>query len=213
MSQNDRIWKNQSPKVFGGKEKRMEEKKDRRTARTKKAIHVALASLMAERRIDDITISEIAKRADINRKTFYNYYSGIHMLLGEIEEGILADFATALAPIKFEKPRQLTREAFERLHSVLSKNLNFYRFLLLSDKNSYFSARISASLCAMIKEMLQNRVDMEDAKAELIIQYTLSGIFAGYRYWFSSNKRPASEDLFGLIQQLCFNGVDSFLPD
>lgn len=191
----------------------MQEKKDRRTVKTKKAIHVALASLMAERSIDDITISEIAKRADINRKTFYNYYGGIHMLLGEIEESILADFRDALSGVAFASPRQMARDSFNRLHSVLSKNLNFYRFLLLSDKNSYFSARISASLCTMIKEMMQAHTGVDDAKVEVIIQYTLAGIFAGYRFWFSSDKRTSAESLFTMIEQLCFNGANSFFPE
>ncbi len=191
----------------------MQEKKDRRTVKTKKAIHVALASLMAERSIDDITISEIAKRADINRKTFYNYYGGIHMLLGEIEESILADFREALSEVDFSHPRQLARDAFNGLHTVLSKNLNFYRFFLLSDKNTYFSARISASLCAMIKNILQSHTSVDDAKAEVIIQYTLAGIFAGYRFWFSSDKRTSSESLYALIEQLCFNGTNSFFSE
>ena len=191
----------------------MQENKDRRTVKTKKAIHVALASLLAERSIDDITISEIAERADINRKTFYNYYSGIHTLLAEIEESILEDFSTALSQVDFAHPRQMTRDSFNRLHTVLSKNLNFYRFLLLSDKNSYFSARISASLCTMIRKMMQYHMGEDEAKAEVIIQYTLSGIFAAYRYWFSSDKRLSSEALYELIRRLCFNGVDSFFPE
>ena len=57
----------------------MEEKKlDRRTAKTKKAIAIALAKLLSEKEINKITITDIAKEADINRKTFYNYYSSVY---------------------------------------------------------------------------------------------------------------------------------------
>lgn len=47
----------------------MEEKKvDRRIAKTKKAIYRAFAQLLSEKNINDITIKDIADRADINRK-------------------------------------------------------------------------------------------------------------------------------------------------
>lgn len=71
----------------------MEEKKvDRRIAKTKKAIYRAFAQLLSEKNINDITIKDIADRADINRKTFYNYYDGIYELTGEIENKIIDSF-------------------------------------------------------------------------------------------------------------------------
>ena len=64
----------------------MEQKKiDRRIAKTKRAIYSAFAELLSQKDIDDITIRDIVDIADINRKTFYNYYSGIYALLDEIE--------------------------------------------------------------------------------------------------------------------------------
>ena len=50
---------------------------DRRVIKTKRAIRNAFAKLMVEKDINDITIIELAEAADINRKTFYNYYSGV----------------------------------------------------------------------------------------------------------------------------------------
>ena len=70
-------------------------KEDRRVARTKRAIYSAFAQLLSERDIDDITISDIVNIADINRKTFYNYYSGIYDLLNEIEDNIVRAFEAA----------------------------------------------------------------------------------------------------------------------
>ena len=41
---------------------------DRRVVKTKKAIHNAFAKLLTEKELNDITISDIAELADINRK-------------------------------------------------------------------------------------------------------------------------------------------------
>ena len=43
---------------------------DRRVLRTRKAIHTAFIELLAEVDFDKITITALAKRADIDRKTF-----------------------------------------------------------------------------------------------------------------------------------------------
>ena len=53
-------------------------KPDRRVARTKKAIKNAFAELMAEKEFSEITVKNIAETADINRKTFYNYYNSVY---------------------------------------------------------------------------------------------------------------------------------------
>ena len=47
---------------------------DRRITRTKLAIRSALVSLIEEKGFDDVSVSEITNRADINRGTFYLHY-------------------------------------------------------------------------------------------------------------------------------------------
>ena len=47
-------------------------KEDLRVIRTKKAIRAAFAELLSEKDPVDVTVTEIAACAQINRKTFYN---------------------------------------------------------------------------------------------------------------------------------------------
>ena len=47
-------------------------KADRRIIKTKKAIYEALVELMQKKKLNSITVTELAAQADINRKTFYN---------------------------------------------------------------------------------------------------------------------------------------------
>ena len=59
----------------------MADKVDRRVARTKKAIEDAFEKLVAETDYSKITVSAIAKEANINRKTFYLHYSSVEDVL------------------------------------------------------------------------------------------------------------------------------------
>ena len=65
---------------------------DRRVMRSKKAIVTAFLELLSEKDYNDITVTDIALRADVNRKTFYNYYAGIHEVADEIEDDLLQRF-------------------------------------------------------------------------------------------------------------------------
>ena len=63
----------------------MDKKMDRRVLKTKRAIYNAFVELLSEKEINHITITDISKKADINRKTFYNYYSNTYEVMEEIE--------------------------------------------------------------------------------------------------------------------------------
>ena len=47
---------------------------DRRIARTRKSIKRAFAYLLSQKDLNEITITDIANAADVNRKTFYTYF-------------------------------------------------------------------------------------------------------------------------------------------
>ncbi|MBQ2217359.1 MAG: TetR/AcrR family transcriptional regulator, partial [Firmicutes bacterium] len=78
----------------------VQKKEDRRVVRTKKAIRSAFAELLSEKDYNDITVTDIAERADINRKTFYNYYRNTEDLVKEIECEACLNFDTILQDLK-----------------------------------------------------------------------------------------------------------------
>ena len=56
-------------------------KKDRRVIRTQRSIRNALAQLLVEKDLEKISIKEIAEKADVDRKTVYNYYKSVQEIL------------------------------------------------------------------------------------------------------------------------------------
>lgn len=59
---------------------------DRRIQKTKDAIIKAFVELMAEKNFEQITINEIADRADVNRGTVYLHYVDKYDLLDQCIE-------------------------------------------------------------------------------------------------------------------------------
>jgi len=65
-----------------------EQKQDRRVQRTKKMIRDALSELMKNKTFEEISVTDITKKADINRGTFYLHYEDKYDLLEQSEEEI-----------------------------------------------------------------------------------------------------------------------------
>src|SRR5438046_2383994 len=65
------------------------EKADRRVARTRHALAMALMQLTVEKRYDAITIQDLLDRAGVGRSTFYEHYRGKDDLLTRSFEGMI----------------------------------------------------------------------------------------------------------------------------
>ena len=60
---------------FKGVFNMVEKKTDRRILKTKRALRESLLYLLKEQPIQKISVSRLCEKSDINRSTFYTYYS------------------------------------------------------------------------------------------------------------------------------------------
>ena len=108
-------------------------KVDRRIQKTRTAIHQAFVSLLVEKPIEKITIKEIAEKANVDRKTIYNYYEGVYDILDYLENEVVIRIESAMAQVDEVLRRPL--QFFEALNQVLS--VVFFSQCLLSSKYEF----------------------------------------------------------------------------
>ncbi len=123
-----------------------EKKPDRRVLKTKKAIRNALAQLLAEKQLEEITVKEVADTADINRKTFYNYYAGVHQVIDEIENEIISTFDQAIREVDARRDIKNPYTFFEKITAILNQDLDFYSHLFRMRGNLSLSYKITTLL-------------------------------------------------------------------
>lgn len=58
---------------------------DQRTRITKKLLFDSLIEMLQEKEIDQISVAELCRRADVNRTTFYRYYQSPQDLFNDLE--------------------------------------------------------------------------------------------------------------------------------
>ena len=192
----------------------MEQKKvDRRIAKTKKAIYRAFAELLSEKNINDITIKDIADKADINRKTFYNYYNGIYDLTGEIDNFTIESIEQVLRYSNIIELLHFPYSMFEALTRIINSNLDFYQHLISIESNSNLVSKLFKSLKTRAKEVISQYTLLDDATLDIVLDFVVSGMFTVFHHRFNSSREHSIDDLAKIVATLSFNGINGLLQD
>ena len=69
---------------------------DRRTRLTKRLIAESLIELIKTKPVDQISVSELCRQADINRATFYRYYTMPKDIFFDIQNDLRLQYQTVL---------------------------------------------------------------------------------------------------------------------
>ena len=184
---------------------------DRRVVKTKRAIKEAFAKLLTQKDINDITISDIAAEANINHKTFYNYYGGIYEVVGEIEDDIVRLIDKEVTGIGFQNSLQSPYLIFEKLTKVINTDTDFFGYLLGMNANVSLESKIADLLKSKFKLFVLQDVEISELRLNLMAEFIISGMVAVYRRWFNSDRSEPIETISKEMQLLAFEGLNGFL--
>lgn len=181
---------------------------DRRVVRTKRSIRMALIKLLASKPLGEITVTELSKAADINRKTFYNYYGDVSMVVDEIENEIAEDFASAINNIDFLEISKEPSDIFLRLAKLIEKDLEFYASVFAAEGQTSLLQKIVAPLKQQLWESFADQIGPEAEGFEFLLEYAVSGMIAVYQKWFNTGRKQNIEELSRNLAVLTFKGIN-----
>lgn len=188
-------------------------KTDRRVIKTKRAIHKAMTQLMTEKDINDISVTEIADLADINRKTFYNYYTGVYQLVDEIEDEIVGNFAELIKSIDFEAALADPSIIFDKLYATISDHFEFVDALFSSERNFSLSNKVLNTLIEMTSDAAVEHFRSDPEKTQIITRFIFAGEIATYQAWYHSGMKLPIKELSNTIEALCTKGCAGILAE
>ncbi len=183
---------------------------DPRTRKTKRAIRNAIAKLLSEKEINDITIRDVADIAEINRKTFYRYYSNIYQVVDEIENEIVNSYEQILGEIDFKQDIENPYRIFERLTATINTELDFYGYLLSMKGNVSLASKISEMLISKTMDTMLLHFNVDASVTVITLEYLITGMVAVYQHWFNSGRRESIEVLSETLSTLAFYGINGF---
>ena len=185
-----------------------EKKPDRRVQRTKKAIRAAFAELFANKSAEEITVTDIARKANINRKTFYNYYPGVHSIAQEIEDEIFASLDESLKGVDLYAEPETT---VARLSGVICADMEFCRSIFTSRNNAAYTIRLLSVITDRIKAPISKETDIAGRELDIMTEYTLAGLLQVYRRRIAAGDDIMDEGFCRTLAGIMLYGVNAFI--
>ncbi len=102
----------------------------RSSIRSKTLIRNALVSLMQEKPFEKITITDIVRRADINRGTFYAHFKDSREVLERIRSDALSEIKDAIYSIPADVVIRNPEPLLLKLSEFLAEDGTYYKMLL-----------------------------------------------------------------------------------
>jgi len=166
---------------------------DRRILRTQKLLWEALIDLIQEKEYSEITIQDIADRANVNRVTFYLHYRDKQDLLVKSVEVIFNDLTSKITSLTGENFRlDIPPEGMTLVYQYIADNARFYRIILGENGIPFLIDRFRKYLVETAVQrfqMLTPAQNQAPLALEMVAEYA-AGSIIGLINWWLENDMP-----------------------
>ena len=172
---------------------------DRRIMRTRKLLWEALIALIQEKDYSEITIQDIADRANVNRVTFYLHYRDKQDLLVRSVEVIFEELAARTTPLTGDAFRlDVPPEGMTMVYQYIAENARFYRIILGKNGIPFVVDRFRKYLAGLTMQRFRMVASSDrpgPIPLEIVAEYA-AGSIIGLISWWLENDQPIPPEQF-----------------
>ena len=189
--------------------------RERKKLATRLALHRAALELVAERGLDSVSVDEIAARADVSPRTFFNYFAGKDdAVLGLDPEAAARQAAAVMARPPDETPVQALRAvALDQAEEMATDTELWPLRLAVIDTTPALLGRLAAAfgegekvLAAAVAQRTGTRVGI-DAYPTLLAGVAGVAMRTALQRWFASDFTAALPGLLAETWDLLIAGL------
>lgn len=186
-----------------------EAKTDRRVRRTQNALKSNLLMLMKEQPIQKISVSRLCEKSDINRSTFYTYYSSPMDLLHEIEKEIL--FALDENVEQYNRDNSLT-DFMDSLIHYISSHKELVQLVFSDNGDPSFLDQLDSRVQENnIANWKQQYPDFKKEDLEFLYIFISRGCIGIIQHWIRNGFVQSEKEISHLLKSLSFSAASNFL--
>lgn len=183
-------------------------KLDRRVVRTRKMLAAALLELMQEKNFDEITITDIAERADMNRATFYLHYGTKEELLYKSLEERFDKLVQSI-----EEQMQVPESGYIWAESTynrlvfehVAEHVDLYKVILDQNGMGAIIHRVIDYISAVGYRTTMNQVPEEfkpEIPVEIVSRHVAGSMFSLLVWWVRHDMPYSAAEMARMCHQL-----------
>ncbi|WP_435172003.1 TetR/AcrR family transcriptional regulator [Paenibacillus glycanilyticus] len=174
-------------------------KTDRRILRTKQAIKKSFLELFTEKEFEQITINEIADRANVNRGTVYLHYSDKYDLLDKCTEEHIREI------ISLCKNRESGEGNPQQVFEYFQKHFPFFSAMFSNERVFLFRDQLLHFFSVNMTVKMEQTNDKPDIDLEIKSQFMASAFIGIVEWWIRRGMPHSTSFMAGQVQQLFEN--------
>lgn len=181
---------------------------DLRVQRTIQSIYQAFADLIVQKDYSKITVTELARQAQINKKTFYRYYETLDDLLAEMQARYSQEYLETIKDYHY--PQDLEKSVTAFFNYSARQGTAYDR---ITTSQSYTGIRQQ-----MIDQVLNktwgrsaefNRLN--DWQKKILLEFIEQTGLSIYQQWVADGRQQPLAEVIQQAQSLMRGGVNSYL--
>ena len=183
---------------------------DRRVRKTRSQLRKCLSILLETKKIQNITVKELAQMADINRGTFYLHYKDVYDLMEHIQADLLKEFEDILDKIAPDTDNLVP--FIEALFVFIYDNKDMAKIFLHDDLDANFSNELRNKLQTCVFNKYKAFIKQKNMPYfELYYDFILSGTLGLLVRWIDSEFEMSPHDLAVLTLSFIRNGLTNIM--
>lgn len=184
---------------------------DRRVEKTRNAIINAFKEMIIEKDFNEITIKELAERANINRKTFYLHYESMEEILFDVTVELSEQVFESLNNKGFFDPNVIgITPLIETINELINSNYELTRKLISANSYRFFSRNIKDLIKDAVIRKIKKHIDMSEYKMNLVGDFIASGLSKLLKDWFE-NPQLTINEVSAFASNLIYGGIKGII--
>ena len=166
----------------------MNTKNNKRRRESIEKIEKAFIQLLQERELSEITVSEICKKTDLNRSTFYANFLDVYDLADKLRVKLESDFSQL-----FTDRDELTEQiGAVKMFKHIKENQLFYK--------TYFKLGYDENHKIMIYDTVRAQKDFDNKHIKYHIEFFRNGINAIIKMWINDGCVESPEEMAEVLK-------------
>ncbi len=174
-------------------------KGNRRIIYTKKIIQQSLIDLLKTKKIHEITVTDICKKSDINRGTFYNHYKDAYDLLQSLEDEFFNQILEYIESTPIEAYKDVL---LLKVTELIKENKELCKILFKKHMESNLMNRIIYLANQAEIDKLINSPKVNPIYIDYFIKYSVGGIFSVIKSWLDNDLKESPQEIVNIINEI-----------
>ncbi|WP_165055591.1 MULTISPECIES: TetR/AcrR family transcriptional regulator [unclassified Adlercreutzia] len=181
------------------------QKVDRRIVKTRKAIRQAFLKLLSEKGLGKITVSALAREADIDRKTFYLHFSSIDDLIDQeanvLVEKVARAISTPAAADADAAPTLSMKRVLVELAAVVEEDIALYQHVISSMSIDQMVEALKEPVRKALIASIADRGAVDEQGLDYLLHFYIAGTLSVFIHWFTGDRSLPIEQVVDIVDQ------------